>query len=189
MIRWQVFVIWYPMPGVLCLAPGTCIWCVMPGVRITLLFSLRPPPCCMSVPTGREGTSTENPGRKDLDEMNEADSATIQTFASRTRGRPRGTQLHAYHASCGSSRAQPDVVDEDSHALERARSPRCAPRKSVGDAHWARNKEIQCSTGLNKIQREVTNSKKEHLGFSWYLPTRPKNEFGGCLPVVQYSTV
>ena len=33
------------------------------------------------------------------------------------------------------------------------------------------------------------DSKKEHPGFSWYLPTRPENEFGGCLPVVQYSVV
>ena len=31
-------------------------------------------------------------------------------------------------------------------------------------------------------------SKKEHPGFSVFLPTWPKSEFGGCLPVVQYST-
>ena len=41
-------------------------------------------------------------------------------------------QLNAYHESRGSSRAQPGAVDEDNQALERARSPNCAPHVAAG---------------------------------------------------------
>ena len=61
-------------------------------------------------------------------------------------------QLNACHASRGSFQAEPDVVDEDSHALESARSPRCAPQKPEGEAHGAGNKEIQWSIWLSRIQ-------------------------------------
>ena len=52
------------------------------------------------------------------------------------------TQLHACRASRGSSRAQPAGVDEDSHSLERVRSPRSAPKKPEGGAYGAGNNEI-----------------------------------------------
>ena len=49
-------------------------------------------------------------------------------------------QLHACHAPRSSSRTQPDVVGDENHVLEKARSPRCAPQTPEGDAHSAENK-------------------------------------------------
>ena len=51
-------------------------------------------------------------------------------------------QLHARHASCSSSGTHPNVVVDESHVVERARNPRCAPQKPEGDANWAGNKEV-----------------------------------------------
>ena len=50
-------------------------------------------------------------------------------------------------------------------------------------AHGA---QLPTKTGLAP---RIQSVRKNTRGFPRYLPTRPKNKFGDCLPVLQYSTV
>ena len=97
-----------------------------------------------------EGAKTlvlENSRRKALDEKNNGGlgyDSTERITLARTTARHVTTpaKLHACDAPRGLSRTQPGVVEEDNHALERARCPRCASQNSEGDAHGAGSNEI-----------------------------------------------